>query len=312
MTVTSKISSIKNCNVFLTTFLPDTGTPRAIIQVNHGMAEHSERYYEFAQFLCDNGFGVYLHDHPGHGKTAGDLDKAGHLNWNNGWSNLLDVIHNINKTIRKAHPNVPVFLFGHSMGSLLARYYNATYPMYFKGMILTGTINPNATALKTIMGLIRFMNTYRHQTHKSKWLNEFFYRNFNKGIKNPSTRFDWLSSNSMEVTKYINDPFCGFHLSLGFLKNLFRGSLMVLQVEKNLKFRKNFATLLLSGQEDPSGNYGKDPKDVKVKYVEQGYFNTHLFLIEGRHELFNEVEVIKNKAFSIVLTWLDEKLKGSF
>jgi alpha-beta hydrolase superfamily lysophospholipase len=312
MTINSKFSNIKNFNVFITTFLPENSTPRAIIQINHGMAEHSQRYHDFALFLCSNGYGVYLHDHPGHGKTAGDLQNAGHLNWNNGWNNMLDVIHNVNKTIRKAHPNVPVFLFGHSMGSLLARYYNATYPMYFKGMIITGTTNPGISMLQPYVGLVRLLHYFKKDTYKNKKLNDFFYSSFNKGIKNRVTDFDWLSGNPAEVQKYIDDPLSGFQLSLGFFKNLFRGSIMMQQAEKHLKFRKNFATLILSGQNDSAGNFGQDPKNVKQKYVEQGYFNTHLFIIEGRHELFHEVESIKNKAFDIILTWLDEKLKGSF
>lgn len=308
---TSKFSNIKNHNVFITTFLPENTPVRAIVQINHGMAEHSQRYFEFAQYLCNNGFGVYLHDHPAHGQTS-DADKLGHLNWNKGWDNMLDVIHNINKTIRKAHPNVPVFLFGHSMGSLLARYYNAAYPMYFKGMIISGTTNPASSSLEATLLLVKFLHYFKNETHKSKWLNKVFYGKLSAGLKGPRTEFDWLSTDANEVEKYKNDPMCGFSVSLGFLKSLLRGSLQMLKVEKQLKYRKNFATLIISGNQDTAGNFGNDPKAIQQKYIEQGYFNTHLFLLDGRHELLNETEPIKNKTYEKILSWMDEKLKGNF
>jgi alpha-beta hydrolase superfamily lysophospholipase len=307
----SKFSNIKSHNVFITTFLPEKTPVRAIVQINHGMAEHSARYFDFAQHLCNNGFGVYLHDHPGHGQTA-DADKTGHLDWNKGWDNMLDVIHNINKTIRKAHPNVPVFLFGHSMGSLLSRHYNAAYPMYFKGMIISGTTNPSTSALESTLLLVKFIHLFKAETYKSKWLNNVFYGKLSSGLKGPRTEFDWLSTDANEVEKYKHDPLCGFLVSLGFLKNLLRGTLQMLTVEKQLKFRKNFATLIISGKQDTAGNLGNDPIAIQQKYIEQGYFNTRLSLLDGRHELLNESEPVKSNTYDIIINWMDEKLKGHF
>lgn len=309
---TSKFSSIKNHNVFITTFIPENQHPRAIIQMNHGLAEHSERYFGFAQYLCDNGFGVYLHDHPGHGKSVANNESPGHLHWNKGWDHVCEVIHNINKTIRKAHPNIPVFLFGHSLGSLFARYYNASYPMYFKGMIISGTTNPPSAELHASLAMVKMIHLFRKDTYKSKWLNDYLNNKYNGTLKNTNTPFDWLSSDKNQVQKYIDDPLCGYMLSLGYLKNIMRGSLQVLKVEKQLKFRKNFATLFISGNQDPVGNFGIDPKAIRKKYLDQGYFNTHLQLIDGRHELLNEQQPIKEKAYEIILTWMDEKLKGYF
>jgi alpha-beta hydrolase superfamily lysophospholipase len=311
MAFSSKISKIKNQQVFISTFLPD-GAPKAIIQINHGLAEHSLRYYDFAEYLVNKGFGVYLHDHPGHGKTAETPENLGHLNWKSGWDNLLEIINNINKTIRKAHPNVPVFLMGHSMGSLLARYYNAAFPMYFKGMIIVGTTHPDPSTLKGSLLLIKLLRIFHKDTHKSKWFNTYFYKRLNSSTKKSVTRFDWLSSDPHEVQKYIDDPLCGFELSIGFFKNILQGTLQMLKTEKQLKFRKNFATLIISGKQDPSGRMGKDPKTLKSKYVAQGFFNTHLKLIEGRHELLNEREEIRNQTYEIIAEWMDEKLKGSF
>ncbi len=311
MTEKSTLQPIKSHTVFQTVFLPEK-SPRAIIQINHGLAEHSMRYHEFAKYLCDRGYGVYLHDHPGHGKTAGSNEAEGHLPWKNGWDDMLDVIHGINKSIRKAHPSIPVFLMGHSMGSLLARYYNCTYPMYFKGMILSGTGNPDPVALKSFLALVKTISYFKPYNFKSKWVNTQFYKKFNISIKNSKTTFDWLSSDEAEVEKYINDPLCGFDLSLGFFKNLLQGSLQMLKSEKQLRFRKNFATLIISGTEDPVGNFGKGPKALQQKYVQQGFFNTHLKLLEGRHELLNEKPEIRQQTYKTIEDWIDGKLSGNF
>lgn len=311
MTEKTKIHRIKSYEVFQTIYIPDT-KPFAIIQINHGLAEHSLRYYEFARYLCQHGFAVYLHDHPGHGKTATTVNQQGHLPWKSGWDDLLNVIHGINKSIRKTHPGVPVFLMGHSMGSLLARYYNCTFPMYFNGMILSGTGNPNPAPLKSFLALTRVIRLLKSQNFKSKWLNQLFYKNFNTSFKNSNTSFDWLSSDEKEVEKYINDPMCGFELSLGFFRNLMQGSLQMLKTEKQLRFRKNFATLIISGTEDPVGDFGKGPGKVREKYTRQGFFNTHLKLIRGRHELLNEKPEIRQQAYQIIANWIQEKLNGNF
>ena len=312
MKETEKILSIKGYRVFVMVYQPSE-PPKAVIQINHGLAEHCHRYKAFAAFLCSKGYAVFLHDHPGHGQTIRESDDIkGHLPWKNGWDVMLDVIHSINKSIRKAYPGLPVFLLGHSMGSLLSRYYNATYPMYFKGMILSGTGNPPVSSLSPALALVRTIKIFKSNTHKSTWFNKFFYSNFNKTIKNPKTDFDWLSSDNEQVEKYINDPLCGFELTLGFFKNLLQGSLQMLKTEKNLRFRKNFATLIISGKQDPVGDYSKGPEKLQQKYLNQGFFNTQLQLIEGRHELLNEKAEIKEQTFEIIGQWIDDKLKGKF
>jgi len=311
MNVKHKIFNQQGLDIHQTIYIPE-GSPKAVVQINHGLAEHSERYFDFATFLCNKGFAVYLHDHPGHGKSVSDSIPAGHLPWLGGWDLMLDVIHTINKSIRKKHPQFPVFLMGHSMGSLLSRYYNATFPMYFKGMILSGTTEPDVTTLKSLISFIKFTRIFRKQTYFHKFLNSVFYKNYNRPLKNTSTDFDWLSSNPDEVNKYIRDPLCGFHLSLGFFKNLAQGSLQMLKTEKHLRFRKNFSTLIISGKVDPVGNFGKDPMQVEKKYINQGFYRTKLILLEGRHELLNETPDIRLRTYQTIESFFEDKLMGNF
>ena len=311
MKVTHKTINQQGLDIHQTIYLPE-GSLKAVVQINHGLAEHSYRYVDFATFLCNKGFAVYLHDHPGHGKSVNERIPAGHLPWIGGWDLMLDVIHSINKTIRKKHPQVPVFIMGHSMGSLLSRYYNAAFPMYFKGMLLSGTTEPDTAKLRSLLSFIRINRIFRKQTYFHKILNGFFYKNYNSALKNSRTNLDWLSTNPLEVDKYINDPLCGFPLTLGFFKNLAQGSLQMIKTEKKLRFRKNFSTLIISGKDDPVGNFGKDPKLVEKKYVNQGFYRTKLILLEGRHELLNETEDIRLKTYQTIENFFEDKLLGNF
>ena len=311
MTVTQKNIQLNELSIQQTIYIPDS-SPKAILQINHGLAEHCDRYADFATYFCNKGFVVYLHDHPGHGKSVSEKIPAGHLPWRGGWDLMLAVIHNINKSIRKKHPQVPVFIMGHSMGSLLTRYYNATFPMYFKGMILSGTTEPDTAKLKSLLSFVRINRIFRKQVYCHKLLNSFFYKSYNRSLKNTLTNVDWLSNNTEEVEKYINDPLCGFPLSLGFFKTLAQGSLQMIKAEKNLRIRKNFSTLIISGSDDPVGNFGKDPGLVEKKYRNQGFYRTKLVLLKGRHELLNETQDIRSEAYQTIENFIEDKLLGNF
>jgi alpha-beta hydrolase superfamily lysophospholipase len=301
MIESNRIISFKKREVFLRIFLPED-TPKAILQLNHGLAEHSERYKEFAMYLTRNGYGLYIHDHPGHGNTVGKDDIPGHLPWKTGWNLMLNCINQINKIIRKDFPQTPVFIMGHSMGSLLTRHYNLSYPMYFNGMIISGTTEPPFLTLYTNLLTIRAISFFVNSIKKVKWLNKKFYGDYNRGLKNTRTGFDWLTTDPEQVNKYISDPLCGFDLSLGFFKNLLSGSIRLLRAENNIKIRKNFPTLIVSGKNDPVGRFGKYPAAMYKKYLKQGYLNTELILADGRHELINEKEREKN--FRLIESWM--------
>ena len=93
-------------------------TPVGVFQIAHGMAEHIERYDDFARFLAANGFVVCGNDHLGHGKSVNSDEDYGYFDEYNGDKRLVDDMHILTKIMKKKYPNLPYFLFGHSMGSL--------------------------------------------------------------------------------------------------------------------------------------------------------------------------------------------------
>ncbi len=294
--------------IFLRTLLPDK-TPRAIIQINHGMAEHSERYLQLAEILLKKQLGIYLHDHPGHGRSVSNPDKLGILAEKNGWHHMLNTIGSIHKIISKKHLGTPLIIMGHSMGSLLTRHYLARQTSPAKGVIISGTNYPDPVLLQTGLLLLKGFRFFHSADHKNKKLNHFFYRNFNKKIPKAENPFDWLSSNADEVSKYKDDPLCGFDMSLGFYYHLFHGSLQLFRAEKKLKPETNNHYLIISGKDDPVGNFGKDPQKLYNLMKNRNCKKIQLVLLEGRHELLNEKPEIKKDFINQITDFTEHVIK---
>lgn len=287
--------------------LPAVGKPKAIIQLIPGMAEHAGRYAAFAGFLAENGYGFFSADHPGHGLTAGNESNFGLVSKTRGWESMLENIRALYTHIRKTRPEVPVYLFGHSMGSVLARHFAAVYPVYFQGLILSGPFETpplTLTISRTINHLLILSSGSRA---KSKWFNKLFYGNLNRHFKPRPTPFEWISAVREEVDAYHADPACGFHCSNGFYHSLFMGIGAMQTAQHNLKYRKTLPLLILSGQNDPVGSFGKDALKIHETFYKQKFQNLTLKVMHGRHELLHEDE--KEKTYLFLLNWMNENLR---
>ena len=122
---------------------PLNRTIRGVVQIAHGVAEYGARYAHFAQYLCRNGFVVVANDHLGHGKSLVDGRPMVYLGDENGWEHVVDDMESIRERTARVFPKVPYFLFGHSMGSFLARTHLIRYPGKLDGCVLCGTGHMN-------------------------------------------------------------------------------------------------------------------------------------------------------------------------
>ena len=278
-----------------------------LVQIIPGMAEHAGRYQEFANFLAKNGYGVFCADHPGAGITARDHSTLGVLPANLGWQIMLENIRALYTYMRKEHPDTHVFLFGHSMGSILARHFMAVYPVYIQGLILSASFETPAFLLKLVRAIIKLTIMIAGSRHISKWFNKLFYMNLNRYFKNGPTLFEWISSQREEVDAYVNDPLCGYFCSMGFYKTLFRGIASMKKSQQNLKYRRTLALLNICGQDDPVGRFGKDLVRIHRHFYKQRFQNNTMKVFRGRHELFHDKE--KDKVSNFLLDWMNSNLK---
>ena len=279
---------------------------KAIIQIAHGMAEHKERYDEFATFLAENGYAVFVHDHLGHGESVESTDNLGFFGEEDGWKNLVNDCYTITKYAREIFPGKPVVLFGHSMGSFIARAYTQIYDMTLSAAIYCGTSGSNPAAgmgIKLADAIVRSKGA----KHKSELINSVAFGTYNKKIKPHRTAFDWLSRDNAEVDKYVADDYCGFMFTACGFRDLFSVLKFVSAKSWYKSVRKSLPILFVSGDADPVGEYGKGVKQVVTDLKKTGHDNIEMKLYkDSRHEILNDFD--RNAVMDDVLEWLDNNI----
>ena len=269
------------------------------IHIIHGMAEHSERYLDFANMLQTLGYTVSIHDSRGHGRTVDENGLVGHLADENGAHRIVEDVYEVLKTLR-THDNL--ILFGHSMGSFVARRYTQLYSETIEGAIYcaTGAANPKyAVGIRLAKGLALTQGGRSESTLMNRLNNEMF----NLRNKKRKTDFDWLSTDEDEVQKFIDDPKCGFCPTNQFYVDLLSLIILVSKNEEHAKIRSQLPVLFLAGDEDPVGDYTKGVFSAAKTMQKSGLQNVLVYLFERmRHEILNEKN--KQHVYDVIKWWL--------
>ncbi len=289
-------------------WVPDSPEkPVAVVQIAHGMAEHSLRYGWFARRLVAEGFAVYANDHRGHGETAGDEEHLGHFSNQNGWLMVVNDMGRLNQIIREKHPDTPVFLFGHSMGSLLTRDFIIRYGHSLKGVVLSGTAGHPGLRGRLGLLLAKLQAMFGGGRSLSTLMDSLTFKSFNKTFTPVNTPFDWLSRDSDQVDAYIKDPYCGFICSSKFYVDVIGGTIKVNSTDHFRKTPKSLPVLLVSGTMDPVGNYGKGVTRSRDGFQKAGLKDVEMKLYdECRHEILNEIN--REDVADDVLAWLRARI----
>ena len=281
-------------------------SPRATVQIVHGMAEHSMRYSEVANVLADHGIIAYASDHRGHG-AAIQSGEPGHFSDSGGWRKAVDDLHVVRRRIEQDSPNTPNFLLGHSMGSFLAQDYIARWGEGLRGAILTGS-NYTPKVLANLFRWIAQAEVWRQgPMGQSSLIRRLSFTKYNDRFRPNRTDFDWLSRDAKEVDKYIADPLCGFDCTNQLWLDLLGGLGGLFARNQGYQIPGKLSVLLMSGEQDPV-QMGKSaiPK-LAEKIRESGSRDVsfHLFS-ECRHELFNEIH--RQAAFAMLLEWIEARI----
>lgn len=283
------------------------GEVKAVLQIAHGMVEFIDRYDRFANFLTSQGFYVVGNDHLGHGKSVSDESQLGYFAKKDGNLCVIGDIHQLREDTIKKYPDVPYFLLGHSMGSFLARQYIEMYGDGLKGAIIMGTgSQPNST-LKMGMNLTSLMMKIKGDHHRSKLVNNMALGSYNKSFEPSRTKNDWLTKDEKIVDAYEANPLNQFMFTVNGYNNMFKGMLFA-QTKENLdKIPKELPILVVSGENDPVGEFGKGPKTVAETYKNIGIKDVTLKLYpDDRHEILNELD--KETVDKDLLQWMEERM----
>lgn len=269
---------------------PQTPETVGMVLIVHGMAEHALRYHEFSDFLSSQNFMVFAHDQRGHGKTGIDANALGFFSEENGWQRVVHDVHEFAIRIKKENPELPLFILGHSMGSVVTRTCIIQFSEIFRAGVVVGTTVGINKFMRTAGGMIA-----NHEIKKtgaktpSQKLSDLSFGSYNKKFAPNRTDYDWLSLYPENVDRYISDPLCGFTCSAGFYKDLFYGINFASDKKNIKKIPADFPILFLAGNDDPVGGMGKEVKLVHRLTKDAGLKDIDLKLYPHlRHELLNE------------------------
>lgn len=277
------------------------GTPKAVVQLVHGMAEHKERYLPFIEFLCSNGYACIMHDHRGHGSSVKNTEDLGYM-YSGGSEAVIEDIKAVNRHAASIFPESAIYLFGHSMGSLAVRCFIKRYDSLIDGLIVCGSPsrNPAAGAGKT---LTKIISAIKGDRHRPAIVQKMAFDSFNKNFVMEGQNA-WLSTDKAVVKAYNASPLCGYT----FTANGFIGLFDLMQDTYSTGgwnvSRPELPVHFIAGSDDPCITSRKDFDDAVSHMKNVGYKAVTSHLYEGfRHEILNETE--KQKVWDDILLLLD-------
>jgi alpha-beta hydrolase superfamily lysophospholipase len=294
---------------------PSSGEPAAILQINHGMQEHIERYSEFAEFLTEKGFAVFGHDHIGHGDSVSSEDERGILHTSTPSQTLVDDMFTQYRHIRSLYPDTPYFILGHSMGSYLLRMFLSSKSSSLSGLngaIIIGTGTESDITILAGNALCRLIGLFKGRDYRSSFIKKHLYgRNYRKfDLTGNDPENSWLSKNVDNVKAFM-DPsnkkdFFGFSVNayLILLESIWFDNRM-----SNLRrMDPDIPVLFASGSQDPVGAMGKGVKKACEKFKKAGVKDLTLKLYEDdRHEILNETD--RYTVYNDIYEWMMKRIK---
>ena len=250
---------------------------RAVLQIVHGIAEYVERYDGFANFLNRQGILVVAEDHMGHGKSISQECPRGYFA--GGWQTAVDDTYRLTRDTMAEFRDVPFILFGHSMGSFMARTILAKYPDRAKG-----------------------------ERAPSPLLQAMAFGTYNRKVEHPRTPYDWISRDNSVVNAYKADPLCGFTPTAGLMRDMMEGIAYIQREENLAKMGKALPVLFIAGGDDPVGSYGAGVRTAAEAFRKAGMERVDVRIYPlCRHELLNEIN--REEIMDDVSRWIDGVLE---
>ena len=287
-------------------FVPSDNNIKGVVQIAHGMMDYIGRYTLMADALCASGIALVGNDHLGHGDSVSSADDYGFFASENGYNYVIDDVKRMNDLARKEFPGVPVVLLGHSMGSFVSRLYAVKYGESIDGLIIHGTAGPNpATGAGKL--LVKLLRAIKGERHRSKFVCSLADGGYNKGFDPAEGSGAWLTRDPAMVADRIGNPKNDFVFTLAGYADLFTMLGACNGKRWFADFPKGLPTLVISGECDPVGGFGKGVRYVYDSLKKQGA-SVELKLYEGaRHELFNETN--RDEVFADLIEWIEGRAK---
>ena len=283
-------------------YIPD-GDVKGYFHVVHGMTEHIGRYDEFLKEIAKCGYIAFAFDNLGHGFTAKDKSELGYIAKKGGYKLLGKDVSIFYNAVRQQYGDYPYFLMGHSMGSFIVRYAVA-HGANPQKLIAMGTGGKNPLAGIGLVA-VKILKIFKGDRHVSKFMDKVAFGSYNKNFIAEGSKRSWLTSDISLREKYDKDEYCNYRFSLSAMQDLITINKEVNSAKWYKMFPKNVHVLLISGENDPVGKYGKGVLEVNNLLIKNGCSSTIKLYKNMRHEIFSE-PLVKKEVVKDVIEFISQ------
>lgn len=314
------VSPADGLEISVLTCHPGEGA-KGIVQLVHGMCEHKERYVPFMEFLADNGYASIIHDHRGHGESVKSSDDLGYF-YKGGYTAMIKDVKAVTLLARKEFSRnvtgadkesgeLPLILFGHSMGSMAVRSFTKRYDCLIDGLVVCGSPSYNP-GLKIGKALARGYMLIMGDRHRPSLIQSIAFGAFNRKFRDEKSSNAWICSDPEIVSAYDADPHCNFQFTTDGFINLFSLMQDAYGIKGWRKANPDLPILFVSGEDDPCRINDKRFSMAVERMREAGYRDVQARTYPSmRHEILNETG--REKVWNDILAFFDriEKQKGN-
>ena len=258
---------------------------KGLVLMIHGLSEYKDRYLPLMRVLAEDGFACAMSDRRGNGesmKNAGDFDRT----YGAGAEEILRDMHALGEELVRRYPAKKLFLYGHSMGSLISLCYMKRWGNEISGVILSALPADNA-ALGAGKAYLKLKRRFKGADYRDPSIKKLLANSY--AITGESSPFAWLNSDPERVKEYEADPLCG---QLGAVE----GYIALIDIMQDAYSKKGWEKVspmcpffLAAGSDDPCAEGEKG-----MAAAEQYLKSLNLVRVEHktyqgmRHELHNE------------------------
>lgn len=297
--------------IWINRWAPDSDDQiKGVIQLHHGIQEHSMRYDRLGSVLADAGYVLNAYDMRGHGHTAELAIEAkkgmfGKLADKDGFDRIVCDLYEITNAVKLVYPGKKLILLSHSFGSFVSQAFIERFGNKIDGCALLGSAGPDNFKIKLGQIIAHTLKVIKGSDYVSEFLYNLAMGSYNKKIKNPKDKFSWLSVNELNVDIFNMDNWCGIPLTNSILCDLTDGLLNIHSRSNMKKIPKDLPVYIAYGDGDPVGNYGKTVEKLYRVYKKIGISNVQIKKYENvRHELLNED--IKENVENDIIDWFSK------